>query len=597
MNPVFAPFANHLWQSTLFAAVAGMLTLILRHDRARVRHSIWLAASLKFLVPFSVLMALGNGMAWRTAPESVSSNLAVIVGQVSQPFPPTHIATPPLNVTPAPTDWLTGILCSVWACGFLGIAGAWRIRWRRIKAAVRAGTPVQVGVGTPALSSPSFLEPGVFGVFGPVLLLPEGIFDRLTPAQLQAVIAHELCHIRHRDNLAAAIHMFVESLFWFHPVLWWMGKRMIDERERACDEEVLRLGNEPRVYAEGILKICRLYVESPLACVPGVTGSNLNRRIDAILANPMIQNLGAVKKTALAFCGAAALLLPVAIGIVNAPPVEAQAVPAATPKFEVASIRPCKSEPGRMRGSGNSSPGRLSTGCDLLVDENNLGLVQRAYVRFAGGHINPLGVLAIKGGPAWIRSDMYRIEARAEGQPTREMIQGPMLQALLEDRFRLKVHRETKEGPVYELIAVKDGSKLKPFEEGSCTQMPLTFPVPPAQPGQRYCKTLISLLAPSIDAEGSTLAEFSKLLNLVLDRPVIDKTGLPSRFNIHLKFSRNESTPGLREPVPDAPSTASDPSGPTIFTAIQEQLGLKLVASKGPVEFMVIDHVERPTEN
>jgi bla regulator protein blaR1 len=85
-------------------------------------------------------------------------------------------------------------------------------------------------------------------------LLPEGIFDRLTPTQLEAVIAHELCHVRHRDNLIAAIHMFVETAFWFHPLVWWIGKRMVEERERACDEEVLRLGSEPRVYAEGILK-------------------------------------------------------------------------------------------------------------------------------------------------------------------------------------------------------------------------------------------------------------------------------------------------------------------------------------------------------
>lgn len=100
-----------------------------------------------------------------------------------------------------------------------------------------------------------------------------------------------------------------------------------------------------------------------------------------------------------------------------------------------------------------------------------------------------------------------------------------------------------------------------------------------------------------MDAEGSTLSDFSKLLNLILDRPVIDKTGIAGRFDIYLEFSSDQVTPGLLGLAPDAPATASDPTGPTIFTAIQEQLGLKLEPAKGPVEFLVIDHVERPSEN
>ena len=83
------------------------------------------------------------------------------------------------------------------------------------------------------------MEPGVFGIFRPVLLVPEGITDRLTPAQWKTILTHELCHVRRRDNLTAAIHMAIEAIFWFHPLVWWIGKRLIDERERACDEEVL----------------------------------------------------------------------------------------------------------------------------------------------------------------------------------------------------------------------------------------------------------------------------------------------------------------------------------------------------------------------
>jgi uncharacterized protein (TIGR03435 family) len=146
----------------------------------------------------------------------------------------------------------------------------------------------------------------------------------------------------------------------------------------------------------------------------------------------------------------------------------------------------------------------------------------------------------------------------------------------------------------------KGGPKLKPFTEGTC-QVPLMHPLPTLMPtlapGQRFCKVLVSF-RPSVDAEGTTLRDFSKLLNLVVDRPVIDKTGTAGRFDIHLEFSRDEFTTGFRVPVPDAPiPTTSDPTGPTIFTAIQEQLGLKLVPARGPVETLVIDHVERPSEN
>ena len=96
------------------------------------------------------------------------------------------------------------------------------------------------------------MEPGVFGVVRPALLLPASLFERLTPGQLNAVIAHELYHVRRRDNLVAAFHMFVETVFWFHPMVWWIGRRMVEERERACDDAVLSMGSEPRVYAEAV---------------------------------------------------------------------------------------------------------------------------------------------------------------------------------------------------------------------------------------------------------------------------------------------------------------------------------------------------------
>ena len=108
----------------------------------------------------------------------------------------------------------------------------------------------------PLLPSRSSMEPGVFGIIRPVLLWPEGIARHMDDAHLESVLAHEVCHVQRRDNLTSAIHMLVEAIFWFHPLVWWMGARLEEERERACDEEVLQLGNPPQVYAESILKTC-----------------------------------------------------------------------------------------------------------------------------------------------------------------------------------------------------------------------------------------------------------------------------------------------------------------------------------------------------
>lgn len=593
--------ANHLWQSTLFAVAAVLLTLPLRKNRAPVRYWIWFAASVKFLLPFSLLVNLGSHWRRHAAAAVAPPLVSYVVAQAGRPFSvPALQAAPAAALSRASLDWMPTVLLAAWALGFAALACRWSRRWWRLREALLEASPLDLPCGVPAVVSPAFAEPGVFGILRPVLLLPAGITDRLTPPQFNAIVAHERCHIRRRDNWATAVHMVVEALFWFHPLVWWLGARLIEERERACDEEVLLTGAEPRVYAEGILTICELYLEAPLSCVSGVTGANLRQRIERIMTHRVGMRLSFARRIALALAGAAAVAAPVLVGVLNAP-ADAQSAAASRPKFEVASIKLCKLQAGRMRGGGDdSSPGRLSTGCDLLVDDNHLGLIQRAYVRFAGGHTNPFGIIAIQGGPKWIHSAMYRIDAKAAGHPGREIMQGPMLQSLLEDRFKLKIHRQTKEGPVYALTRASESLRLKPFQEGSCIQMPLTLPAPVPPDGQRYCKALISLLEPAIVAEGSTLTEFSKLLNLVLDRPVIDRTGVTGRFDIRLEFVRDEMTPGLRGPVPapDAPAAAAyDPSRANIFTAMREQLGLKLTPARGPIEFLVIDHIERPSEN
>ncbi len=600
-----APIANHLWQSTLFAGAAGLLALLLRNNRARVRHGVWLAASCKFLVPLSVLIALGGHLPRRAAPAAAPSNWPVAVDVLSRPF--TALPVPaPWPAGPPARSSLATVAMGIWACGFLGIGDAWWVRWRRIRAAVLAGSPLPLQLPIPARSSPALLEPGVFGIFRPVLLLPEGIFDRLTPAQLNAVIAHELCHVRHRDNPMAALHMFVETIFWFHPLVWWIGRRMVAERERACDEEVLQLGNDPQVYAEGIINICKLYVESPLACVSGVTGANLTNRIGTIMRNRAAIRLSLAKKAALAAAGVAALGAPILVGIVHVPAIRGQSAAADAPKFEVASVKRCTADDiaaarglagsgGRGAGGGGGvgrafgDPGMFRTGCVPLRL-----LLQMAYIRYADGRAGPVSQLKdgpVEGGPGWIDSDRYTIDAKPAIPQTRTVMAGPMLQALLEDRFRLKLHRERKEVPVYALAVAKGGPKLERTKEGGCTPgNPNSLP-PPVVPGQPLPCGYIDGAPDGVNAVGVSVASICSLIRGHLGRKVIDQTGLSGLFNYHLDVIVGP---------PGAPPGGDDPNAPdplSVVTAALGKLGLKIEPAKGIAEFLVIDHVERPSPN
>ncbi len=542
---MFAGLTNHLWQSTLLAVAAGLLTVAFRKNQAQVRFWLWFSASIKFFIPFSLLLSLGSNIHYGS-PDAVANGHARDARD-----PATAVFGYRAVRSIHATLRLVGLpvaLLAVWACGFGAVASI-RIRgWRRIRAAVQASHPIDIPAAVEIRVSPGLLEPGVVGLLRPILLLPAGITNRLTPRQLEAVLAHELCHVRRRDNLFASIHMVVEALFWFHPMVWWIGARLVEERERACDEAVVSLGSEPHDYAEGILNVCKLYIESPLVCVSGVTGANLKKRIEAIMTNRTVLSLNFAKKSALAAAAILALAIPLLVGMMNTP-LHAQSPATAPLQFEVASIRP-----------------NLSGSTDTVVDLPDTGRLHvtnatlKTLIRNAWGIQN----YQIAGGPNWLDTERYDIQAKTASQ-IREDQEQPLIQNLLADRFNLKVHRETRDLPLYALELGKGGPK---FEKN--TGPDGLFQTSRAPGKIRVRATRVSM------------GQFGGMLGKQLGRIVQDKTGLDGYYDVALEWD---------------PEQAPDSSEPSIFAALQEQLGLRLESQRGPVEILIVDRAERPSEN
>ena len=319
---------DHLWQSTLFAAMAGLAILLFRNNGAGIRYGLWFAASMKFLIPFALFTMIGRALAVPVKPDVGWSPLLCDLQPAVQPF-----SFVPPAVTPAQASgaYFVPLLIGLWALGFVAVLAVWLLRWSSLRNALRMAWDANIAADLAVKYSPASLAPGLVGIVRPVLVLPEGISARLSPEELQSVIMHERCHLRRRDNLTAGLHMIVEAVFWFHPLVWWLGARLIEEREHACDEAVLKAGADPETYAQGILKVCQFYLHSPLAAVSGVSGADLKKRIGIIMENRFVVQLNAAKKALLGIAALVTVALPLTLGLIGAQAASVQTPAIQTP--------------------------------------------------------------------------------------------------------------------------------------------------------------------------------------------------------------------------------------------------------------------------
>jgi uncharacterized protein (TIGR03435 family) len=591
--------ANHLWHSTLFAIAAGLLTLFLRKHHARARHWLWLAASLKFLLPFSLLVSIGSWLSPEPAAKpSVRPVIYFAMEEITQPFSqlgvrvtPAHAPSMVSSILPQ----LTQAIGALWLVGFLAVLVLWCVRWRRVSAATKHAMPLEEGREVAVLRrmeriggirrplamllSRTSLEPGIFGIARPVLVWPEGISQHLDDQHLEAILAHELWHVRRRDNLFAALHMLVEAVFWFYPLVWWLGARLIDERERACDEEVVALGKNRQIYAESILKVCEFCLGSPLPCVSGVTGADLKRRMVHIMNDRISLKLDFARKALLTLAAILAIAVPITFGLFTATPSRAQSQAATSnlsaPVFSSVSIKAHESaDPMRTKMMFSLMDGSfVANGVTLQR------LIQMAY-RVQDAQIS--------GGRDLLNKTKFDIEAKLDPSFVAAMHQQTsggknfddraMLKSLLADRFKLVAHSEAQTVDAYDLVADESGAKLQPVGE---------------QPRMMH-------LGPGeLTSSGAPVELLAAQLSARLGLPVVDKTGLKGNyaFNLHWTPDKKQDEALEQSGEPVAPEPPADSNGPSLLTALQEQLGLKLEPQTEPVQMLVIDHVEAPAEN
>jgi bla regulator protein blaR1 len=647
--------ANHLWQSTLVLAIVALLTLTLRQTSARIRYWLWLTASIKFLIPFSLLMVLGAHLASLHPPsphpdaQAAASFLAM--EYINQPFtleaPPIQTTRPAAATqisiaTRAAALWnrnplIPATLASLWLAGFFLVITRWMSRWWKISSAIRRTHTLHDGHELETLrrmerlaglhsaiemkSLPASMEPGIFGIIRPVLLWPQAITAHLQPAHLEAVLAHEVCHVQRRDNLTAGLHMLVEAIFWFHPLVWWLETRLVEEREHACDETVLQLCGQRTIYAESILKVCEFCIESPLACVSGVTGADLKKRIVQIMTGRTVLKLTLAKKLLLTATALLVVAVPIMLGqtktaqqmmaaAMNATPTPFRAaIHAMMPVEDTPStglIAEMQTQPPPMTENVTYVPTMkfdVASVRETQPDKNGhvLMFIQQTphstnlRVSFT---IGPLLNIAygidsfqIVEAPNW--PTVYTIEAKGDadadakiaGLPPDEqrMEQRHMLQTLLEERFKLKTHWETKQGDAYNLVVAKGGPKL-----GAAGSMP-----PSADETKIFADRPVSVLRqanygndPAWIAHGCSMSMWAEMLTGQLGRPVADKTGLTGKYDFVLKYKGRTDS--------DRNADDTDPT-PPMDRALQEQLGLKVEPTKAPVKVLVVEHIEKPS--
>ena len=605
-----------LLKVTLVMTLALAAARIARGTRASVRHVV-LAAS------FAVLLILP--IASMAMP---SFTVAVPISTKQLPAPVLNALEAPRTVADvdagavampaaerAPISWAS-IALAVWVGGvalFLlpVVGGLWQVRsLRRTGLPWQEGQPIldrlaaAVGIRrrVDLLLHESLPGPMTCGATRPAIILPPDA-PAWAAEDLQRALIHELEHIRRADWPSQCFTRVIAACYWFHPIVWAAWRQLALEAERACDDAVLRAapslgpGPEATAYADQLVNLAQRLSATPK--MPQLAMANrhdLSTRVTAVL-NPR-QPRGRAGIACVAAVVAVTAILATgmsSIQLVASQNPQASAAPSGPkPRYDAASIKPCVAEenPTGARGTAGGtnatfSPGRFYVPC--VTTEQLIYLAYAAYGAPDGQHLvnddygTASNAVKVRGGPDWVHSlrEKYQIEATAAGATERNVLMGSMLQSLLEDRFHLKLHRDTEQIDLFAMSIGKTGFKLKPMKDGDCDASDVQ-PGPPVPGAKARCDSLMMLgggKGVTWTFGGFTLSSLAGQLSRTLGVHIVDQTGNNDKFVFTFTFARGEDVFATETSVRESLT----------------ELGLTLEKIKGPRGFLVIDAIERPT--
>ena len=599
-----------LAKATLTLAVALAVSGLARRSRAAARHVLLVAAFAVLLVlPAASLMIPPRGVTLPRQTAASSAPVSAIAPVMTSPSPAVVNAHESVDTFRMESTGVTAsaILWAVWAAGMLlgvlpVLAGTWHLRSLRrassvcargealshrlsAEAGIRRAVAVRVHESIPG--------PMTFGILRPVVMLPLDA-TAWNEEELCRAMIHELEHVRRGDWLSLYIARIVRALYWFHPLVWIAWRRLSLEAERACDDAVLRRSEAAAYATQLVLLAERLASTATPPLLAMAACRDLSTRVRAVLDGAQARGRAGALPVVTAIVAAALFIAAVAplraVRQGQAPSDGAQQPPLA---FDTASVKPNKSGAEQRYIQIDPRGGSLTV----------VNLPLRQLITFA----YQIQSFQLQGGPDWIASDRFDIL----GKPTREVPgtgaffdgQEPMkmmLRTLLADRFKLVMHKETKELPIFELVLARQDGKLGPqlrpaavdcAARAAAARAGTPPPPSPGPPGPGSCG--ININPVRLSGGGATLTMLAGILEGPAQRLVVDRTGLTGNWDLEVKYTpeRSQLPPGVEPPVP------IDWNGPSLFTALEEQLGLKLRPVRGPVEVLVIDSVQQPTPN
>jgi uncharacterized protein (TIGR03435 family) len=578
MNPVVSLIVavmNSLWQAALLAAFVWLVLRFAPKVNAATRFAIWWA-----VLGVVLMLPAAPGLIRHTQDFFEPDTLQASKPLFAPPATPRPVfeGAPLVTVEPGPGIGWPHWIAAVWTMALLYrlshlMRGVVYLRGVKRRACVSSEFLPRTHRNARLLISSEIDSPIAVGFVCPAIILPKSLGGELSREEMGHVLLHETAHLARRDDWTNLLARILGAFLALHPVALWVLRRIELECEVACDDWVVSRTQSASRYARSLARLYdlrfagRQTVREELLA-PGVLGGSV-----------FIQRLEMLFRAGRDFAPrvspapfAAAVLALVAVGsVVSLSPGWIAFAQAPRPAFEVASI---KHSPELTAGESGGVTFAARPGGRMEVRNNPMSnVINNAY---------GIAHYQLIDAPDWVNSERYDIEAKAAGPASRKEMM-LMLQTLLADRFAMKAHMETRQSPAYILTVAKGGAKLRLLEQEDCVPHDSTKTkeeTPPNECGNNHLSRTDGWTASHISMPGVI-----GVLSMVLRGPVIDQTGLKGAFDVRLRWSDDLAV----QDNPDAP--------PSLTSALHETLGLDVKRGRGPVEFLVIDHIERPTGN